>query len=370
MKKLLSILASFAMISTSVGTVISCEKPSEHKEPPIVQKFMDLNSTDTEIDIVAGEYSMRDWNEQLVIDSFNVFNGSSLILNEDVKLETINKEADGKGSVKITALPNTVNAKGETTLNINKEFDITKAFNNFELGEILMPEDVYNNFTELFNKPKSESESESDFTPYISWIMQYVGDKNKVLGILREQMVSGMMTLLEKDQIVSNQEWLSFQSQDLADALVSRLPNVSATPKELKFKFTLKKGDVHSVTDGITDWDTDKGNPQIATNPIIINKSDIIKDQRQALSSVYKKLKEKFTNSVNEQTFLKYARFNPTDFKFNILPGSNDIFGVDPSAYLMFFEMVNKFSPEKQRQISPVSISSVVKVFDDITPEN
>ncbi|AUB32058.1 hypothetical protein [Spiroplasma floricola] len=262
--------------------------------------------------------------EESVLASFNEINGLNLLLN-DLNIEII--EGTGNNGIGaqciIAAKEGNQNVKGETTLILNQNIDPVKYFVNTNLGEIRL-------FKGSFNQLDKVLANSKDSISLAAIIFEQVGAKNKQLEYIKNNLV--------KDLGAPGKELMSKSTVSATTFKINGMPDLKGIFKANSvIEFTQK----FVQEDRITIYESLPENKKVnisAQNLVDKSKSG----QKNAKTEVYNQLSQEFKSKISLSHFIEFTNiiFNTKDdngkyldFKFDVLPGSDILYGHDGAAF-------------------------------------
>ncbi|WP_338984859.1 lipoprotein [Spiroplasma endosymbiont of Diplazon laetatorius] len=290
----------------------------------LVLNVMAGNMTDGYIDpnIAIGDDGFQ-ITEESVINGFSEMNGVKLNA-EDLKIEEIDSGNNGIGALyQISASENSKTVKGSNLVTLNQGIDPSDYFVNRDLGEIRLFKGAFNSLQDVLNK-------KDDSMSLAAIIFEQIGAKNKQLEYIKNNLV--------KNLGAGGKEIMSKSTVSATTFKINGMPELGGIFKpNVKVEFTQKI----VQEDRITLFEALPSNGKVEID--VHNFDDKTKvGQIKAKTEVYNQLTQEFKNKVSLSHFIEFTNiiFNtkdanqkPIDFKFDVLPGSDILYGHDGAAF-------------------------------------
>lgn len=353
MKKLISLIAAFGMVTSTGATVVSCaQKTTEVK--PEENKIVDLeNDTNLVKSILAGnmdengiinaEKGIKETaiTEKSILTSFNWMNTSNLS-NEDVQI----KQVANTKKYKIEAKADSKRAIGATTIDVNQNIDSATVLKNSKIGNIFIVKGLFDNKQMFFdgeyikknggseNNSNSESKKIGEqmkidgnpgYIPY-TFAMQNAGVANPLMEYLKTDLFGGAMQIIGKANELGIEKNVFLDKINVNLAWVSALSGVFAnTSKTTTFNFKLVEENRMVFGEHIKD----KNENKIKLKRTIYNS----KNKKEIIENIYSQMDDQFKNKVNKEELLNFSKihYSKEDSlpSFEILPGGQNLYGMD-----------------------------------------
>ncbi|WP_339020695.1 hypothetical protein [Spiroplasma endosymbiont of Atherix ibis] len=290
----------------------------------LVLNLMAGNMTDGTIDssVAIGDEGYQITKES-VLSSFNEINGLNLSL-DDLTIDVLEDENHGIAAFyKLSAKKTSQIVKGETTLVLNQNIDPIKYFVNTNLGEIRL-------FKGAFNQIDKVLSSSKDRTSLAAIIFEQIGAKNKQLEYIKNNLVKSLGA--------AGKEIMSKSTVSATTFKINGIPDIKGIFKaDTVIEFTQK----FIQEDRITVYESLPENKKVRVSAQnLVNKSK--NNQKNAKVEIYNQLSQDFKNQISLSHFIEFTNiiFNTkddngefVDFKFDVLPGSDKMYGHDGAAF-------------------------------------
>lgn len=356
MKKLISLIAAFGMVTSTGATVVSCaQKTTEVK--PEENKIVDLeNDTNLVKSILAGnmdengiinaEKGIKETaiTEKSILTSFNWMNTSNLS-NEDVQI----KQVANTKKYKIEAKADSKRAIGATTIDVNQNIDSATVLKNTNIGNMYVAKGIFDQQRKFFDgdyikqNGGSENNSNSEFIktnentkidgnpgyiPY-TFAMQNAGVANPLIEYLKSDLFIGAMEIIGKANDIGIEKNVFLDKINVNLAWVTSLSGVFAnTSKTTTFDFELKEENRIVFGEHIKDSKENK----IKLNKTIYNS----KNKKNIVENIYSQMDEQFKKTVSIEELVNFSKIHYSNDdaipSFEIIPGGQNLYGMDDLA--------------------------------------